>query len=170
MTLERELGVGSNSITTPLTKCGYLLLALSLVILTLPPVLTVSPESSVVHAHGGEIGNAVLLFSYSVESNSLRPHGLQHTRLPCPPLYPRVCSNSCPLSRWCHPAISSSATPFSSCPQSFLASGSFPVSQLFTSGGQNTGASTSASILPMNSQGWFPSGLTGLILAIQGTI
>ena len=118
----------------------------------------------------GEIGNAVLLFSYSVESDSLRPHGLQHTRPPCPPLSPGVCSNLCPLGRWCHPAISSSATPFSSCPQSFLASGSFPVSQLFTSGGQYTGASTSASILPVNSQDWFPSGLTGLVLALQGTI
>ena len=118
----------------------------------------------------GEIGNEALLFSYSVESNSLWPHGLQHTRLPCPPLSPGVCSNSPPLSRWCHPTISSSATPFSSCPQSFPASEYFPVSRLFTSGGQNTGASTSASVLPMNSQGWFPSGLTGLILAVQGTI
>ena len=91
-------------------------------------------------------------FSRSVVSNSLRPHGL-----------PRVCSNSCPLSRWCYLTISSPATVFSSHPQSFPASGSFPVSWLFTSGVQNIGALTSASILPMNIQGWFPLGLTGWI-------
>ena len=101
-----------------------------------------------------------LLFSCSVVSDSLQPCGLQHTRLPCPLLSPRVCSNSCPLTWWCHPTISSSVTPFSY-PQSFPASGSFPVSQLFTLHGQSTGAS--ASILPMNIQGWFPLGLTGLI-------
>ena len=78
-------------------------------------------------------------------------------------LSPRVCSNSGPLSWWCHPTISSSVAPFSSCPLSFPASGSFPMSQLFTSGGQSTGASSSASVLPMNIQGWFPLGLTGLI-------
>ena len=88
-------------------------------------------------------------------------HGLQHTRLACPSLSPRVCSNSCPLSLWCHPTISSSVIPFSSCLQSFRASGSFPMSQLFTSGGQSIGAS--ASILPMNIQEWFPLRLTGLI-------
>ena len=96
-------------------------------------------------------------------SNSLCPHGLQHTRLPCPSPSPRVCSNSCPLSQWYHPTISSPVTPFSSCPQSFPASGSFPVSQLFTSGCQNIGASASASVLPMNIQGRFPLGFTGLI-------
>ena len=96
-------------------------------------------------------------------SNSLWPHGLQHARFPCPSLSPRVCSNSCPLSRWCHPTISSSVAPFSSCPQSFPASGSFPVSQFFTSSGQSIGASASAAVLPMNIQGRFPLGLTGLI-------
>ena len=96
-------------------------------------------------------------------SNSLRPHGLWHARLPCPSLSPRVCSNSCPLSRWCHPTISSSVVPFSSCLQSFPASGSFPMSQVFTSGGQNIGASTSTSVLPMNIQSWFPLGWTGWI-------
>ena len=100
---------------------------------------------------------------HSVVSDSLRPHGLQHARLPCPSLSPRVCSNSRPLSQWCHPTISSSAAPFSSCLQSFPASGFFPMSQLFTSGGQSIGASASASFLPMNIQGWLPLGLTGLI-------
>ena len=94
-------------------------------------------------------------------SDSLWPHGLQHGRLPCPSLFPRVCSNSCPLSQWCHPTISSSVTLFSSCPQSFLASGSFQTNQLFASGGQNIGASASASVLLMNIQGWFLLGLTG---------
>ena len=94
---------------------------------------------------------------------SLQPHGLQHTRLPCPPLHPRVCSNSCPLSEWYHPNTASSVTLLSSCPQPFPASGSFPMIWLFTSGGQCTGASTSASVLPMNIQSWFPLGLTGLI-------
>ena len=83
-------------------------------------------------------------------SNSLKPHELQHTRLPCPSLSPRVCWNSCPLSWWCHPTISSSVVPFSSCPQALPASGSFPVSWLFASGGQSIGASASASVLPMN--------------------
>ena len=85
----------------------------------------------------------------------------QHTRLPCPSPSPRACSNSCPLSQWCHPIISSSITPFPSCPQSFPASGSFPKSGLFASGGQNVGAA--ASVLPMNIQGWFTLALTGLI-------
>ena len=105
----------------------------------------------------------LLLLSCSVVSNSLWPHGLQHTRLPCPSLAPRTCTNSYPLSRWCHPTISSSVIPFSSCPQSFPASGSFLISQLFASGGQSIGASTSASVPPMNIQGWFLLGLTGLI-------
>ena len=96
-------------------------------------------------------------------SNSLRPHGLQHARLPCPSPTPRARSNSCPLSRWCHPTISSSVIPFSSCLQSFPASGSFPMSQFFAAGGQSIGASASASVLPMNIQRWFPVGLTGLI-------
>ena len=103
----------------------------------------------------------LLLFSHLVVSDSLQPHGLQHSRLPCPSLPPRVCSNSCPLSRWCYLTISSSVTPFSFWLQSFPASGSFPMSQLFASGGQNTGAS--ASVLLINFLGWFPVGLTGLI-------
>ena len=86
-------------------------------------------------------------------SNSLWPPGLQHTRLTCPSLYPGVCSDSYPLSRWCHPTISSSVVPSSSCPQSFPASGSFPMTWLFTSGGQSTGPLASASVLPMNIQG-----------------
>ena len=103
------------------------------------------------------------LFSCSVVSDSLWPHGLQHTNLPCPSPPLRVCSNSCPLSRWGHPTISSSVAPFSSCSQSSPASESFAVSQLFASGGQSIGASASASVLPANFQGWFPLGLTGLI-------
>ena len=90
-------------------------------------------------------------------------HGWQHARLLCPSLSPWVCSNSCPLSRRCHPAISSSVIPFSSCPQSFPASGSLPVSQFFTSGGQSIGVSTSASVLSMNIQDWFPLGWTSWI-------
>ena len=93
----------------------------------------------------------------------LWPHGLQHSRLPCPSRAPGACLDSCPSIRWCHPTISSSAVPFSSCLQSFPASGSFPVSQFFGSGGQSIGASTSTSVLPMNIRGWFPLGLTDLI-------
>ena len=96
-------------------------------------------------------------------SDSLWPHGLQHARLPCPSLSPGVCSNSCSLSWWCRPTISSSVIPFSSCSQSFPASESFPMSQLFTSSGHSIGASASASVLPMNIQGWFPLGFTGSI-------
>ena len=102
-------------------------------------------------------------FSHSVLSNSLQPYGLQHAKLPCPSPTPRICSNSCPLSRWCHPTTSTSIVPFSSCLQSLPASGSFPVSWLFSSGGQSIGVSASASVLPMNIQGWFPLGLTGWI-------
>ena len=104
---------------------------------------------------------SLLLFSHSVVYNSLRPHGLQHASLPCPSQSPGACLNSCPLSWWCQPTISSSVIPFLSCLQSFPASGSFPVSRLFASGGQRIGAS--ASVLPMNIQGWFLSGLIGLI-------
>ena len=104
----------------------------------------------------------MLRFSSSVLSDSLWPHGLQHTRLPCPSLSPRVCLNSCPLSLRCHP-ISSSAASFSSCLQSFPASGSLPMSRLFASSGQRIGASDLASVLSLNIQSWFPSGLTGLI-------
>ena len=102
-------------------------------------------------------------FSCSVMSNSLWPHGLQHARPLCPTPTHRVYSDSCPLSQWCHPTISSSVVPFSSCLQSFPASGSFPVSQFFTSVGQSMGASASASFLPMNIQDWFLSGLFDLI-------
>ena len=95
---------------------------------------------------------------------TLRPHESQHTRPPCPSPTPGVYSNSFPLSRWCHPTISSSVIPFSSCLQYFpAASGSFQMTQLFTSGGQNVGVSASTSVLPMNIQGWFPLGLTGWI-------
>ena len=94
-------------------------------------------------------------FSLSVVSNSLRPHELQHARPPCPSPTPGDYPNPCPLSRWCHPAISSSVVPFS-CPQSFPALGSFPMSQLFAWGGQSTGVSASASVLPMNTQDWSP--------------
>ena len=100
-------------------------------------------------------------FSRSVVSDSLRPHESQHARPPCPSPTPGVHSDSRPLSRWCHPAISSSVIPFSSCPQSFPASGSFPMSQLFTRGGQSIGVSALASFLPMNTQGWSPLGSTG---------
>ena len=101
----------------------------------------------------------LLLFSRSVVSDSLRPHGLQHTSLPCPAPAPGSCSNLCPSSWGCHPTISPSVVPFSSCPQSFPASGSFPMSQLFPSGGQSIVTSDSASVLPMTIQGWFPLGL-----------
>ena len=101
-------------------------------------------------------------FSCSVMSDSLWPHGLQHARPPCPSPTPRVYSNTCPLSQWCHPTISSSVIPFS-CLQCFPASGSFPISQFFTSGDQSIGVSVSASALPMNIQDWFPLGLTGWI-------
>ena len=101
--------------------------------------------------------------SRSVMSDSLRPHGLQHARPPSPSPTPRVYPNSCPFSRWYHPTISSSVVPFFSCPQSYPASGSFQMSQLFVSGGQNIGVSASTSILPMNTQDWFPLGWTGLI-------
>ena len=96
-------------------------------------------------------------------SDSLWPHVLQHARLPCPSPTPGAYSNSYSLSWWCHPTISSSVVPFSSCPHSFSASGSLPVSELFASGGQSIGVSASAWVLPMNIQGWFPLGLTGWI-------
>ena len=103
----------------------------------------------------------VYQFSYSVVSDSLRPHESQHARLPCPSPSPGVHPNSCPLSRWCHPAISSSIVPFFSCPQSLPASESFPMSQLFAWGSQSIGVSASASVPPMNTQDWSPLGWTG---------
>ena len=105
----------------------------------------------------------LLLFSHLVMSDSLWPHGLQHARISCPSPSSRACSNSCPFSRWCHPTILSSVIPFSCYLQSFPASESFAVNQLFASGGQSTGGSALASVLPMNIQDWFPLGLTGLI-------
>ena len=102
-------------------------------------------------------------FSRSVVSDSLWPHELQHTRPPCPSPTPGVHPDPCPLSRWCHPGISSSVIPFSSCPQSFPALGSFPMSQLFAWGGQSIGVSASASVLLINTQDWSPLGWTGWI-------
>ena len=118
-------------------------------------------------------------FSHSVMSDSLRPHELQHARPPCPSPTPGVHPNPCALSWWCHPTISSSVVPFSSCPQSFPASGSFQMSQLLASGGQNIGVSALASFLPKKSQGWSPSEWTCWIsfrmdlldlLSVQGTL
>ena len=103
------------------------------------------------------------LFSCTVVSNSLWPHGLQHARLSCPSPSPGACLNSCPSSWWCHPTILFSVIPFSSCLQLFPGSGSFPMSQFFASGVQSIGASASASLFPTNIQGWLPLGLTGLI-------
>ena len=102
-------------------------------------------------------------FSYSVVSDSLWPHEPQHARPPCPSPTARVHPNPCPLSQWCHPTTSSSVVPFSSCPQSVPASGSFPMGQFFTSSGQSIRVSSSTSVLPMNIQDWFPLGLTGWI-------
>ena len=99
-------------------------------------------------------------FSHSAVSNSLQPHEPRHARPPCPSPTPGVHTNPCPLSLWCHPTISSSVIPFSSCPQSFPASGSFPMSQLFVSGGQSIGVSASTSVLLMNTQDWSPLGWT----------
>ena len=103
---------------------------------------------------------SLVQFSRSVMSDSLWPHESQHARPPCPSPTPGVYSNSCPLSRWCHPAISSSVVPFSSCPQSLPASGSFPMSQHLLWGGQSSGVSATASVLPMNTQNWSPLGWT----------
>ena len=108
----------------------------------------------------------LLLFSCSVMSDSLQPQGLRHTRLLCPSLSPGVCSNSCPLRQWCHPTIPSCVVPFSSCLQSFPASGAFSVSWLFPLGGQSIGALASASVFPMNIHNGFPLGLTGLIFLL----
>jgi len=102
-------------------------------------------------------------FSHSALSDSMRLHEPQHARPPCPSPTPRVYPNSCPLSRWCHPTVSSSVVPFSSCPQSFPASGSFQMSQLFTSGGHSIGFSASTSVLPMNTQDSSPLRWTGWI-------
>ena len=118
-------------------------------------------ESEAIHTYP-EL-HILVQFSCSVVSNSLWPHESQHTRSPCPSPTPGVYPNSCPSSQWCHPAISSSVVPFFSCPQSLSASGSFPMSQLFTSGGQSIGVSASASVLPVNTQDWSPLEWTGWI-------
>ena len=111
----------------------------------------------------GVLLKIVSLFSHSVVSNSLRRHQLQHVKLPCPWLTPGAYSNSCPSSQWCHPTISSSVVHFPIHLQSYPPSGSFPMSQFFTSSGQRIGASASTSVLPMNIQDWFPLGWTGWI-------
>ena len=111
----------------------------------------------------GRVKFSSVQFSHSVVSDSLWPHGLQHARPPCPSPTPGVYPNSCPLSWWCHPTISSSIVPFTSCPQSFPASGSFQMSQFFISGGQTIGVSAPASVLPMNTQDWSPLGWTDWI-------
>ena len=111
--------------------------------------------------------NSVQFSSVTQSCLTLWPHELQNARPPCPLPTPRVYQNSCPLSQWCHPTISSSVIPFSSCPQSFPALGSFQMSQFFASGGQSIGALSSVSVLPLNIQDWFPLGLTGLT---QGTL
>ena len=121
-----------------------------------------SQNSGHLHDHS-QTCQSVREFSHSVVSDSLWPHGPQHPRPPCPSPTPGVYANSCPSSRWCHPTISSFVVPFSSCLQSFPASGSFQISQLFTSGGQNIGVSASTSVLPMNTQYWYPLGWTGWI-------
>ena len=116
------------------------------------------------------IWSSSVQFSCSVMSDSLQPHGLQHTRPPGPSPTLGAYPNSCLLSWWCHPTISSTVVPFSSCLQSFPASGFFSVSQFFSSGGQSIGVSTSTSVLPMNTQDWSPLGWTGWISAVQGTL
>ena len=122
------------------------------------PSYTIGPLESMDKVH-----NTSVQFSRSVVSDSLRPHESQHARPPCLSQTPGVYSNPCPSSWWCHPAISSLAIPFSSCPQSLPASGSFPMSQLFPWGGQGVGVSASESVLPMNSQDWSPSGWTSWV-------
>jgi len=120
-------------------------------------------EKETIKARKGDRDWGSVHFSHSVLSDSLQHHRLQHAKLPCPSPTLGACSNSCPLSQWCHPTISSSVIPFSSSFQSFPASGSFPMSRFFESGGQNIGASASVSVLPMNIQDWFPLGWTGCI-------
>ena len=121
------------------------------------------PDSDSHKALKNKVQISSVQFSHSVVSNSLGPHESQHARPPCPSPTPGVYPNSCPSSRWCHSAISSSVIPFSSCPQSFPGSQSFPISQLFTWGGQSVAVSASASVLPMNTQDWSPLGWTGWI-------
>ena len=125
-------------------------------------ILQIATEKIFSKYHNGNICIASSIqFSHSAVSNSLQPHGLQHAKPHCPSPAPKVYSNSCPLTRWCHPTISSSVIPFSSCPLSLLASGSFQMSHLFESGGHSMGVSASTSVLPMNTQDWYPLGWTG---------
>ena len=118
-----------------------------------------------IHTYGTGMGQDDILSSVQMLScvQLFETHGLQHASPPCPSPTPGACSNSCPSSQWCHPAISSSVVPFSSCPQSLPASESFPMSHFFASGGQSIGVSASASVLPMSIQDWFPLGWTGFI-------
>ena len=132
-------------------------------------VYLIQPLSAGIHfLYCRHIQFSSVQFSHLVVSDSFRPHGQQHTRSPCLSPTPRVYSNSCPLSRWCHPTISSSVIPFS-CPQSVPASGSFQMSQLFTLGSQSIGVSSSISVLPMNTQDWAPLGWTGSISILPKT-
>ena len=130
------------------------------------------PMSQLFRSDGQSIGVCIssFQFSSSVKCESLWPHGQQHTRLPCPLPTPELCSNACASSQWCHPTISSSRIPFSSCLQSFPATGSFVLNQFFTSGGESIGASAWESVLPMNIQDWLPLRVTDLISAIQGIL
>ena len=151
--------VGQGVALSPILAFSFLVIlgSVSTVVMYPPPqsqgwtMVVLSPPQSSVQ------------FSCSVVPDSLRPHGLQHARPPCPSPTPGVYSNLCPLSRWCHPTISSSVIPFFSCLQSFPASVSFPMSQLLALGSQSIGASASASVLPINIQDWFPLGWTGWI-------
>ena len=140
--------------------------------LTVCDPMNCGPQGSSVHGIlQARVLEWISQFSRSVVSNSLRPHGLQQARHPCPSPTPGACSNSCSLNWWCHQTISYSVTPFSSCLQSFPASGSFQMSQFCASGGQSIGVSASASVLPMNTQDWPPWRWTGWIsFAVQGTL
>ena len=146
-----------------LTLSSHLSMSISLFYMSVSPLL---PCKWVLQYHSSRIGTCAfssVQYSRSVMSNSLWPHELQHARPACPSPTPRVYSNPCPSSQWCHPTISSFVVPLSSCPQSLSASGSFPMSQLFTWGGQSIGVSASASVLAMNIQNWSPLGWTGCI-------
>ena len=128
------------------------------------PSLPIEPSNQQTHTHTHtSLFLSSVQYSLSVVSDSLWPHELQHARPPCPSPTPGVHTNLCPSSQWCHPAISSSVVPFSSCPQSLPGSESFPMSQLFAGGGQSTGVSALASFLPKNTQDWSPLGWTGWI-------
>ena len=148
--------------------CHFLIQRIFLTLWSFPRIKPVAHDlqvDSLSLSYQGSPGRLLssVQFSCSVVSNFLLLHEPQHTRPPCPSPTPRVYPNPCPSGQWCHPAISSSVIPFSSCPQFLPASGSFPVSQLFTSRGQSTGVSASASVLPMSTQDWSPLGWTGWI-------